>query len=337
MNYKHHFLIDGGTIFNSVSRKLFIHDSEYYLIDITIFENGIVNCWGMVDFEEFKQKIDSGRICSNPPDHANLVIRNGFHRTYTQAVNFKNTIPESTFFAQVQAILEDASNFKYSDDKFSSKLIRELKECNQRFSEGKEDSEIAEFTFRIENEEFIMGKTLSAFIHEDKYLLKEMTVFADGQIDCGEIVSFDKFKEKIHSGEICTKIPDDAQIVLADMDPPMEFTARNYRNGLDESEFIKDICIDIDYLNNRPTAFDKFGSAFKKFINDPTESNREELRSVFKLVPLYIPRYSGNVDIKEVMIRGIIMSVENPTKYDEDYHKLRSEYLGNNSGIIIKP
>jgi hypothetical protein len=246
---------------------------------------------------------------------------------------------------------------KNADDKFSSKLIEGLDDWGQYFMKNRERKESTEFTFRVKNDEIIMDENVSAFLlNEDKYFLKEMTLFADDQIDCGEIVSFEKFKEKVSAGEICTKIPENAQVVLADMDPPLEFTARNVRNCLEESEFLKEICIAIDRLNNRPSAISKCMTAFKNFINDPTEFNREELRIAFEFMPRHMTMYLGNMDIKDALIRHIIYGDDKPTKFSpgsiymqlgmEPYfsHNTKEEYdnricenLRKNFGIIVKP
>lgn len=48
----------------------FIHNMQYHLTHISIFQDGMIDCWGLVDFEDFKQKVRSGWVVTQPPEGA---------------------------------------------------------------------------------------------------------------------------------------------------------------------------------------------------------------------------------------------------------------------------
>ena len=59
----------------------------------------------------------------------------------------------------------------------------------------------------------IDGITLPVFIHNGPtFFLHDMPVYADGLIDCWEMVDFDLFREKIRSGWVLPHADDGAQM-----------------------------------------------------------------------------------------------------------------------------
>jgi hypothetical protein len=48
----------------------FIHNGDYYFSEIKVFADGKVDCWGLVDFETFKQKVRSGWVVTKLPEGA---------------------------------------------------------------------------------------------------------------------------------------------------------------------------------------------------------------------------------------------------------------------------
>src|SRR5262245_42885729 len=64
---------DGERI-DGVFAMAFIHNGDYYLTHISIFRDGMVDCWGLVPFEEFKQKVRSGWVVTQPPPDAQVSV-----------------------------------------------------------------------------------------------------------------------------------------------------------------------------------------------------------------------------------------------------------------------
>jgi hypothetical protein len=65
--------VDGKTI-PGVTRPVFIHNGPYFLTDLAIYRDGAVDCWGLVDFDEFCDMVQSGRVVTRPPDGAEISI-----------------------------------------------------------------------------------------------------------------------------------------------------------------------------------------------------------------------------------------------------------------------
>ncbi|MFO0945577.1 MAG: hypothetical protein U1D30_06485 [Planctomycetota bacterium] len=64
---------DGERI-DGVFRMAFIHNWTYFLTPIGIYRDGMVDCWGLMTFEEFKQQVRSGRVVTQPPPNAKVSV-----------------------------------------------------------------------------------------------------------------------------------------------------------------------------------------------------------------------------------------------------------------------
>ncbi|MFB7366590.1 DUF7638 domain-containing protein, partial [Streptomyces hydrogenans] len=51
-------------------RHVFIRNGRYFLTDLLIYADGLVDCWGLVTVEEFEEKVRSGWVATTLPDGA---------------------------------------------------------------------------------------------------------------------------------------------------------------------------------------------------------------------------------------------------------------------------
>ncbi len=65
---------ENGTRIDGVFAMVFIHNLRYHLTHISIYQDGMVDCWGLVDFEKFKEKVRSGWVVTQPPEGAEVSI-----------------------------------------------------------------------------------------------------------------------------------------------------------------------------------------------------------------------------------------------------------------------
>ncbi|WP_395739153.1 hypothetical protein [Prosthecobacter sp.] len=63
-----------GERIDGVFAMAFIHNDQYHLTPIRIYRDGMVDCWTWVTFEEFKEKVRSGWVVTQPPPDASVSI-----------------------------------------------------------------------------------------------------------------------------------------------------------------------------------------------------------------------------------------------------------------------
>src|SRR5436309_5447122 len=57
-----------GEVVPGVYFPAFIHNGDHYLASIVAYKDGMVDCWGLVTFEEFRQKVRDGWVVTSVPD-----------------------------------------------------------------------------------------------------------------------------------------------------------------------------------------------------------------------------------------------------------------------------
>lgn len=64
---KNTYRIEKDKLIKGKSLPIFIHNLNYHLTEIHIYEDGKIDCWELVDFDGFIKKIESGWIKTNLP------------------------------------------------------------------------------------------------------------------------------------------------------------------------------------------------------------------------------------------------------------------------------
>lgn len=72
-NRIHRSSSDGDRI-EGVRLRAFIHNGTYYLANIDVYRDGMIECWDWVNFEGFKEKVRSGWVVTQPPEGAEVGI-----------------------------------------------------------------------------------------------------------------------------------------------------------------------------------------------------------------------------------------------------------------------
>jgi len=87
------------------SRYIFINNGgSYFLTDLKIYEDGKIDCWDLIDFEEFKQKLTDGWIKTSVPDGKEISIHSLGGITVKNATFF---VKQEELVKEVQDILHE--------------------------------------------------------------------------------------------------------------------------------------------------------------------------------------------------------------------------------------
>ncbi|MCX7747927.1 MAG: hypothetical protein N2645_13720 [Clostridia bacterium] len=65
---------DNGEIIIGQSLKAFIHNGAHFLIDLKVYKDGMIDCWGLVSLEEFIEKVRSGWVKASVPEGEEIRI-----------------------------------------------------------------------------------------------------------------------------------------------------------------------------------------------------------------------------------------------------------------------
>ncbi|MFB6518412.1 NADAR domain-containing protein [Streptomyces sp. NPDC056401] len=68
-----HRIVDGVRI-PGTWRPVFIRNGRYFLADLFIYADGLIDCWGLVTLEEFEEKVRSGWVATTLPEGAQAAV-----------------------------------------------------------------------------------------------------------------------------------------------------------------------------------------------------------------------------------------------------------------------
>lgn len=103
-----------GERIDGVFAMAFIHNGDYYLTDIRIYRDGLIDCWGLVIFEEFKAKVRSGWVVTKPPPDAQIHV--SFLGRFT-ATNASYWIEPEEFIKEVADEIEELNGRSTTSDR----------------------------------------------------------------------------------------------------------------------------------------------------------------------------------------------------------------------------
>ena len=106
--------IKNGVEIPGTSTQAFIHNGLYILAEIKVYQDGMIDCWDMVDFEGFKQKIMQGWVVTTLPNNAQVSISRLARFTATE---IQSGVKEDEFIKEVADAIEELNGRPTSMDK----------------------------------------------------------------------------------------------------------------------------------------------------------------------------------------------------------------------------
>nr|BEK65039.1 hypothetical protein KPHV_22660 [Kitasatospora purpeofusca] len=158
----------------------------------------------------------------------------------------------------------------------------------------------------------IPGTWRHAFIRNgDHHFLTDLFIYADGLVDCWELVTVEEFEEKLRTGWVATSLPEGGK---ASVDQLAEWTFSEPQSWLTPELLVAEVRDTIDRLNGRPDSTGRCLAAVEVFLADRTEENRAVARAAFLAVPESRRRYAlGDMDSKDRPLRILVAGPGNRT------------------------
>ena len=146
---------EDGKIIIGVALPIFIHNVSYHLTEIQIFQDGKIDCWGLVDFDGFIGKLKQGWLQTTIPNNEKVFA-----------------FPLGNF---------EVSSF--APQKNSEELIKEVRDILERLNSRPTSDMICEKAFKayisnptVENETQLRMSYENVPIHNRRFILGDMDV-----------------------------------------------------------------------------------------------------------------------------------------------------------------
>lgn len=160
----------------------------------------------------------------------------------------------------------------------------------------------------MDGERRVEGTWRPIFIHNGgTYYLTDLKIYADGMVDCWELVNLDGFRQKVASGWVAVEVPHGATISAHDL---INATVTEPRNAVTGDDLIGEVSDEIDRLAGRPASSERCRTALDAFLDAPDEGRRDALRAAYFAIPAHRRMYVlGDMDAKDGPIRTLIWPV----------------------------
>jgi hypothetical protein len=286
-----------------IALPIFIHNFNFYLVTLDIYEDGVADCWELVAIDELDTKIAEGWIDTEPPEGAEISISNLGN---AHAIDAQWIFPRQNLVPTAQAIFNqlnpDRENLLDLNQR-RKQIALEAQIPEDRIWQTRSRSDIS-----IYRESMISGAEVPLFQVLDQELrLIHCFVYQDHQAQIGyqgDLFPVEQIQTMLERGELVTAIPDGAWVTLPGLG---RFRAVDAYWYIDSHERWREILNLMDVLNGQADAVEVCYQAFLIYQSAPTEIHREQLRAAYEAVPEHQRLYTQrDQDAKDHDIRRIL-------------------------------
>lgn len=256
-----------------------IKNGQYFYINLDVYEDGMINCWELVDIEGLKEKLRINWLLPQVPDGENISIH-GLGAYKIQTADWK---------------YDKNSYFKYI--KQTIKLLNpKMKNIYTISNEEKELHQRRKIVHSPQAEEFyeknqlfyqtIKGKGISVFFKNNgKNYLVNVVVYKDGRVTVYNSefeLSFEleNVYELFNNGTFFTNYNVPVRVVFDNFG---EATLSDAMYAADIEEKYKELVDIHQQLNDKETSLEKCRKAYHEYLEYPTEFARARLKELYEL------------------------------------------------------
>ena len=279
-----------------------INNVNYFFTTVALYEDGVIDCWKKVEFQDIKNVIEKGWLCCEAPNGKNISI------------------------FQVGNYTIKSAKWKYNKETYYKTIIDNLKELNPKIENiNKITREIPEEDykkeilflskpFRLEHKinfhQWFNGDNTFIFYNLGGQLyLTTLTAYEDKTFEIGlleeKYFSLEEIKEMFEKNILTTEVKD--RFFIKDF-AEIEIEKINY--FVEKSQKLKEIEDMMKKVCEEETTLELCREAYFNYLEDPCDYTKNELRKAYEAVPEHERIYLGDMDSKDCDYQRILYSDE---------------------------
>jgi hypothetical protein len=295
-----------------------IHNGSFFLTDLQVFADGLINCWEMVDLPMFKSKLRNGWVVTSIPNHAPLNIH-GIGSILVTEPSWTHT-PTSivTFIQDIVKTLNPRLENLHDCHGRDTEVINGVRYAAVSMDNPrpwKAEQPITPLT------DGIFGSSLRHFENRGGvFHLVTIQLFKDDSaviFGAGEprTLAFDALMKQLEAQERFLLPEPGATVVI---DGLVKFTAGSWEYRVDQTSLKAEFLDLHNRVQGRPGVIRACLLAYQEYLAQPTAQTKQALREKYEEVPKHLQRYCGDMDCKDIPIRMILFGeseIENWSHY----------------------
>lgn len=279
---------------------------HYFYINVDVYEDGMVNCWELVDFSGLRDKLASNWLTSSIPSGESLSIH-GLGSYKVQNANWH--FNKEKYYAYIQSKVKSLNPEMENIYEITPRQKQLAEERRVKPSPQARD-------FLVERELFyqtVEGDGFFVFMkYEGKNHLVNLVVYRDGRVIC----YLPEQELGYRMDELETLFKDGT--FFADFDQPTAVSLHGLGEAvLSEADYASDIAdkwievMDLyRELQGEKTTLEACRDAYYQYLEDPTDYYRQQLKIKYELVPEHERMFLGDMDRKDSDFQRIIYDPE---------------------------
>lgn len=291
----HKHLVEGVTI------PAIIHNLNYYLIQMAVYENGTVSCWKRSDLAQFRDDLTKGWVVTQIPTDSNISVHNlGFF--HISAASWKYDIDE--YFLHIKDIV-------HSLNPEMTNLYHTTKRETDKWKNAKVSWRDSPIPCKLKSPfgyNLLDGDSCYIFYRKDDHLyLTPMTVYADKtiQIDAaGEQLYSQNDIEELFAANILCTCPKNDELVKIEGLGEIVLDASN--GQLSVKDKLAEIADTLARVSGEKDSLELCQTAHYQYLTDPNDITREMLRKAYEAVPEHQRMFLGDMDNRDSDIIRIL-------------------------------
>ncbi len=275
---------------------------HYFYIHVEIYEDGMTNCWELVDLKGLKNKIDSNMLSPTVPVGNNLSIHGlGSYNVEEAIWKFNN----KSYYKHIEKTIRVLNPY-FVNIYESSNREKKLSETRRIIHSPKS------IDYYVESEMFyqtIEGNGFSVFMkHEGKNYLVNLIAYKNGLIVIYNLPNemhykMEEISELFRDGTLFTNYDTTMPITIMDLGE-VKLSKPLYATSI-EAKYTE--LLDIHKkLNGDKSTIEDCRDAYHLYLANPSEFYREILKKKYEQVPEHERMYLGDMDNKDGDYKRII-------------------------------
>jgi len=306
MNLQSHSQIRRTMTISGVSIPAFIHNGMYYKTNLDVFQDGIIDAWGIVDIDFFKQKIENGWIQPSVPDGEDLSI---FHLGQFTVKNGKWQFDSVGFQQYVLDIIKELKPKQENLYSFYGTDVRIKSNVRYAKNVGTTAPIFEKKRDEYQND-ILKGDKYSIFkrIEDHTYYLCRFDIFPDSTIRINDLpnaeyLSFAELKDRAGK-DFISEIQEGDKVIIHGLGE-MEVEKTFWQNEI--NDMVGDIADKISILNRQPDSSDVCKAIYEDYLKHPFPELKEKLKIAYEAIPSHLRMYMfGDMDLRDTPVTDII-------------------------------
>jgi hypothetical protein len=295
-----------------------IHNGSYFLTQLQVFADGLINCWEMVDLPMFKEKLRCGWVVTSIPDGAKLNIH-GIGSVEVISPVWKYTPNSLVEFVQetIKTLNPRLENLHDCHGRDTEEIngVRYAAVNTDNPRPWKTDQPISPLVRGMFGGSLRHFQVSSGVLHlVTIQLFKDDSAVIFGAAE-PQTLDFASLVKQLENRDRFRFPESGERVVIEDL---VEFVAGSWPYRVDPGQLAAEFHDLHDRVHGRPGAIQECMRAFRDYVAAQSIENLNVLRQKYEAVPEHLRMYCGDMDVKDIPIRMVLYGkseIENWSHY----------------------